>query len=78
MLASSEVNARLLGRNDVVRTLANSRFALTAHIIRREVQPRIESTFDNVLCRELDERYDAALSKRAGGRRSKRDKQVVA
>ncbi|MFN5715165.1 MAG: type VI secretion protein, partial [Bradyrhizobium sp.] len=60
----SEVNARLLGRNDVVRTLANSRFALTAHIIRREVQPRIESTFDNVLCRELDERYDAALSKR--------------
>jgi type IV secretion system protein VirB4 len=60
----SEVNARLLGRNDVIRTLANSRFALVAHIIRREVQPRIESTFDNLLCRELDERYDAALSKR--------------
>jgi type IV secretion system protein VirB4 len=60
----SEVNARLLGRNDVVRTLANSRFALTAHIIRREVEPCIESTFDNALCRELDERYNAALSKR--------------
>ena len=60
----SEVNARLLGRNDVVRTLANSRFALVAHIVRREVEPRIDSTFDNAFCRELDERYDAALSKR--------------
>lgn len=60
----SEVNARLLGRNDIVRTLANSRFALVSHIIRREVQPRIASTFDNALCREIDERYNAALSKR--------------
>ena len=60
----SEVNARLLGRNDIVRTLANSRFALVSHIVRREVQPRIDSTFDNAFCAELDERYNAALSKR--------------
>jgi type IV secretion system protein VirB4 len=60
----SEVNSRLLARNDIVRTLANSRFALVSHIVRREVQPRIESTFDNALCREIDERYDAALSRR--------------
>ncbi|MBD3849154.1 VirB4 family type IV secretion system protein [Bosea sp. SSUT16] len=60
----SEVNGRLLGRNDVVRTLANSRFALVSHIIRREVEPRIDSTFDNPFCRELDERYNAALSQR--------------
>jgi len=60
----SEVNSRLLARNDIVRTLANSRFALVGHIIRREVQPQITSTFDNALCREIDERYDAALSKR--------------
>lgn len=60
----SEVNARLLGRNDVVRTLGNSRFALVAHIIRREVQPNIVSTFDNPLCSEIDERYNAALSQR--------------
>ncbi|MCP3477907.1 VirB4 family type IV secretion system protein (plasmid) [Bradyrhizobium sp. CCGUVB1N3] len=60
----SEVNSRLLARNDIVRTLANSRFALVSHIIRREVQPRIDSTFDNALCRKIDERYDAALSKR--------------
>ncbi len=60
----SEVNGRLLGRNDIVRTLANSRFALVSHIIRREVEPRIESTFDNAFCSELDERYNAALSQR--------------
>lgn len=59
----SEVNARLLGRNDVVRTLANSRFALFSHIVRRKVQPRIESSFDNPFCRELEERYNATLSK---------------
>ena len=60
----SEINARLLARNDLVRTLANSRFALVSHVIRREVKPVIPSTFDNALCREIDERYDAALSKR--------------
>ncbi len=60
----SAVNSRLLARNDVVRTLANSRFALVSHIIRREVEPSIPSTFDNALCREIDERYQAALSTR--------------
>ena len=60
----SEINVRMLGRNDLVRTLANSRFAIYSHIIRREVEPKIPSTFDNDLCREIDERYDASLSKR--------------
>ena len=36
----SEINVRMLGRNDLVRTLANSRFAIYSHIIRREVEPR--------------------------------------
>lgn len=60
----ADVNARLLARNDIVRTLANSRFALASHIIRREVEPRIESTFENELCREIDERYAKSLSQR--------------
>ena len=60
----SEINVRMLGRNDLVRTLANSRFAIYSHIIRREVEPKIPSTFDNDLCREIDERYDASLAKR--------------
>ncbi len=60
----SDINVRMLGRNDLVRTLANSRFAVYSHIIRREIEPAIPSTFDNAFCREIDERYDAALSKR--------------
>ena len=60
----SAVNARLLARNDLVRSLGNSRFALLSHIIRREVTPRIPSRFDNPLCREIDERYSAALTRR--------------
>ncbi|RTL89295.1 MAG: VirB4 family type IV secretion/conjugal transfer ATPase [Hyphomicrobiales bacterium] len=60
----SDINARMLGRNDLVRTLGNSRFALYSHIIRREIEPAIPSSFDNAFCGELDERYHAALSKR--------------
>lgn len=60
----SDINVRMLGRNDLVRTLANSRFALYAHIIRREVEPKIVSTFDNDLCRDIDARYDASLARR--------------
>ena len=60
----SEINVRLLSRNDLVRTLANSRFALVSHVVRREVSPTIPSTFDNPLCREIDARYHAALGRR--------------
>ena len=60
----SEINARMMARNDLIRMLGNSRFALYQHIIRREVEPGIPSTFDNDFARELDERYQAALGKR--------------
>ncbi|MGE7156767.1 VirB4 family type IV secretion/conjugal transfer ATPase [Methylorubrum rhodesianum] len=60
----SEINAKLLSRNDLVRTLNNSRWALASHIIRREIIPEIRSTFDNPLCAMIDQRYTAALSKR--------------
>ncbi len=59
----AEINSRLLGRNDLIRSLANSRYAIYTHIVRREVQPSIESTFDNKFCRELDERYTQSLRK---------------
>ncbi len=60
----SEVNARLLGRNDLLRALGSSRYALYTHIVRREVKPSIASTFDNEFCRELDERYTTGLRQR--------------
>jgi type IV secretion system protein VirB4 len=58
----SELNVRLLARNDLIRTLGNSRFALCSHIIRREVSPSIPGSFDDPFCRELDERYRASLA----------------
>lgn len=60
----SEINARMMARNDLVRMLGNSRFALYQHIIRREVEPGIPSTFENAFCEELDRRYHEALGKR--------------
>ncbi len=58
----SELNVQLLARNDVLRTLGNSCFALRSHIIRREVSPSIPGSFDDPFCRELDERYGASLA----------------
>lgn len=60
----SEINSKMMGRNDLLRTLGNSRFAVYGHMIRREVLPEIISTFDNKFCRDLDERYEASLSRR--------------
>jgi len=60
----SEINARLMARNDLIRTLGTSRFAVFNHIIRREVRPEIASSFENAFCAELDERYGEALSHR--------------
>lgn len=60
----SEINVRLLGRNDILRGLGNSRYAIYSHLVRREVSASIASTFDNSFCEELDRRYDAGLSKR--------------
>lgn len=58
----SELNLRLLARNDLIRTLGNSSFGLYSHIIRRPVTPELQAGFDNPFCRELDERYRAALA----------------
>lgn len=58
----SEINVKLLGRNDIMRTLGNSRFALYTHLIRREIKPTIDSSFENEFCEELDKRYNTALS----------------
>jgi len=60
----AEINAKIMARNDLIRTLGNSRFALYSHIIRREVSAEIPSTFDNEFCHEVDERYQASLKKR--------------
>ncbi|MBV1702914.1 MAG: VirB4 family type IV secretion system protein [Hyphomicrobiales bacterium] len=60
----SDINVRLLARNDLVRTLGGSRYAITTHIIRREVTPQLNSDFESPLCAEIDGRYSALLAKR--------------
>ena len=60
----SDINVRLLARNDLVRTLGGSRYAVATHIIRREVTAHITSDFDHPLCAEIDQRYSEALAKR--------------
>ena len=63
-LDQSEINLRFIGRNQTVTGLGSSRYALYGHVIRREVDPRVEGTFDNPFVQELDARYMAAISSR--------------
>lgn len=60
----SEINARMMGRNDILRLLGNSRFAVYNTIIRREVEPELGGSFDNALAHELDWRYLEQLKQR--------------
>jgi type IV secretion system protein VirB4 len=60
----SEINSRMLARNDLVRTLGNSRFGVTNTIIRREVPPQLGGSFDNPFCAEFDARYHEKLAQR--------------
>jgi type IV secretion system protein VirB4 len=60
----SEINARMLSRNDLIRTLGNSRFAITNTLIRREVKPEVGGSFDNPFCAEFDRRYHEKLAAR--------------
>jgi type IV secretion system protein VirB4 len=58
----SEINARMLSRNDLIRTLGNSRFAITNTLVRREVKPEVGGSFDNPFCAEFDRRYHEKLA----------------
>src|SRR5829696_5759019 len=60
----ADINARLLTRNVLVKTLGNSRYAIHSHIIRREVEPTIAGGFRDPFCAELDTRYAAQLGRR--------------
>jgi type IV secretion system protein VirB4 len=63
-LDQSDLNLRYTGRNQTVVGLGSSRYALYGHVIRREIDPHIEGTFDNPFVEELDERYLSALGER--------------
>ncbi len=60
----AHINAKLEGRNDLLRTLGNSRYAVYAHLVRREVEPQLDGSFSSPFAAELDRRYLARLAER--------------
>lgn len=56
------IDAEAGGRNTLMRALADSRFAVYSHIVRRRIPPAIDGTFDIPFCRDLDERYMRSLA----------------
>ena len=60
----AHINSKLEGRNDLLRTLGNSRYAVYAHLVRREVEPVLAGTFSSPFAAELDRRYLARLAER--------------
>lgn len=57
----SAIDQKAAVRNIFIRALGDSRHALYAHIIRREVEPVLEGTFDNRFCDSMNKRYMAGL-----------------
>jgi len=62
---SDELNYRKTVRDTLLRGLANSRFALYHHVVRREVSPSLEGDFPDAFSRALD----ASWRERLGARR---------
>jgi type IV secretion system protein VirB4 len=62
---TDELNYRKSVRETMMRGIANSRFALYHHIVRRETAPEMTGDFDDPFSRSLDERWRAKL----GGRK---------
>ncbi|MCJ9720005.1 VirB4 family type IV secretion/conjugal transfer ATPase [Agrobacterium sp. SHOUNA12C] len=56
------IDAEATARNTLIRALADSRFAVYSHIVRRRIPPDIGGAFDIPFCRDLDERYMASLA----------------
>ena len=61
---TEELNYRKSVRETMLRGIANSRFALYHHIVRREVNPELTGEFADPFSRSLDEAWRARLSTR--------------
>ncbi|HWU61142.1 MAG TPA: VirB4 family type IV secretion/conjugal transfer ATPase [Ensifer sp.] len=56
-----DIDMEAASRNTLLRALADSRFAVYSHIVRRRIPPNIDGEFDVEFCRQLDERYMESL-----------------
>ena len=61
---SDELNYRKTLRNTMLRGIADARFALYHHVVRREVQPEFDGTFADPFSHSLDTAWRAKLSSR--------------
>lgn len=61
---ADELNYRKTVRDTMLRGLANARFALYHHIVRREVSPQLGGDFDDPVCRFLDGAWRSRLQSR--------------
>ena len=61
---TEELNYRKSVRETMLRGVANSRFGLYHHVIRREADPELTGTFADPFSRDLDERWRERLSAR--------------
>ncbi len=60
----AEINTKLEGRNDLLRTLGTSRYAAYGHLVRREIKPELDGEFSSPFAAELNQRYLARLAER--------------
>lgn len=56
-----DIDMEAASRNTLLRALADSRFAVCSHIVRRRIPPRIDGDITIDFCRRLDERYMESL-----------------
>jgi type IV secretion system protein VirB4 len=61
---TDELNYRKTVRETMLRGIANSRFALCHHIVRREASPKMTGDFTGDFARSLDDAWRARLSAR--------------
>ena len=59
---TEEINYRKALRDGALRSLANSRFALYHHVVRREVTPTLEGDYADDFSRTLDEAWRSRLA----------------
>lgn len=60
----AQINAKLEGRNTILRSLGNSRFAVYGHLLRRRLVPTLGGNFESAFAEELNRRYMAQLQER--------------
>ncbi|NTA59808.1 VirB4 family type IV secretion/conjugal transfer ATPase [Agrobacterium tumefaciens] len=56
-----DIDMEAASRNTLLRSLADSRFAVYTHIVRRRIPPKIDGGIAIDFCRRLDERYMDSL-----------------